>query len=93
MDRIDCSTLEGKLRYIREKNPGVTGIEPLTLLVWQTFYDHLLRDLNGTEIVDLIDVLRLPSREQIAAARRRIEQPSFYAATAPMGEERWDQKL
>lgn len=68
---MDYDTLENKVRYVMEHSAeSVQSDRALTTAVWRTFYASYI---NTVGEVAIADILKLPSLQQVQAARRRIQ--------------------
>lgn len=70
----DTTTLIGRVCYVLEKDELARRNDMhLALMVWRTFYGHLLHDTDTSPKIALLDLLHLPSMTQILSAKRRTE--------------------
>lgn len=60
----------------------------LTLLVWWSFYQHLVVEHEGRKMVALADIRNLPHEDAISRIRRKFQENGDYEATDPVVIER-----
>lgn len=86
----DYRTLEAKVAYVLDRDElALTSDNHLVLQIWRTFYRHRMCTTSpAMETFAAVDILELPSKQQILAARRRARPK----VKIPNGFQPWHQR-
>ena len=82
-------TLKEKVGYVLQGSEKARNSDiELTLLVWWSFYKHLVVEHEGRKMVALSDIRTLPHEDAISRIRRKFQENGDYEATDPVVIER-----
>lgn len=80
---FDTAKISGKVEYCLAKDERCRNSDRLLILhVWWTFFGHRMRkDAEGRTMIELTEILTLPSPESIRRCRQKFQQEGKYPAT------------